>query len=70
MSDKFRMLQQQLSFRRWLESERAEQDMAGKMDFCEDCPNKSVDNTCTVDHHTRAETNACANNYIKLGGIQ
>ena len=58
-------LQEQLDYRKWIESERAERDLSGSMDFCAGCK-YAYGNKCTVtDASVRTMDELCAENYLK-----
>ena len=59
-------LQEQLDYRKWIESERAERDLSGSMDFCAGCK-YAYGNKCTVtDASVRTRDELCAENYERI----
>lgn len=62
-------LQAQCDVKKWLESERAEKDMSGQMDFCEGCLHR-VKGDCEYKRKPyekeRSTRCLCAHNYRRL----
>jgi|GEM_PF-6968672 len=58
-------LQQQLDLKKDYESQLAEHDLSGKMDFCDGCCYKT-ESGCAISHEERGENRSCAQNYISI----
>lgn len=59
-------LQEELDLDKFVRSYETQQDMAGMMEYCADCPNKGKDGKCFITHEQRVATSECARNHNKL----